>query len=321
MKKITLIGAGAYSLALSRILDKNGVDVTIFTMIADEKELLDRERKNNRILPDAGILEHTAISDNPEDAFSDDCLVIIALPSDVVRPVISSLARYLNGKIICLTTKGVEAETGLLMHDVVNSILEGHKLCAISGPSIALEIANYLPTIVTAAGNHECTSFLKDCFENSKFKVEQTDDLAGTLACGSFKNIYAIGAGILSAKGAGSNALASLITRANIEMSDIVEAVGGRRETMSLSCGIGDLVTTCTSTLSRNRRFGVLVGEEGLADATVNIKSTTVEGYTALIGAMRMVHEHQLSLPVAEAINSIARDNQSPGILLEAICK
>ena len=321
MKKVTIVGAGAYALALSRVLDKNGVEVVLFTKIEAEKELLERERGNEEILPSVKIGDTTRVLMSADEAFDNTGVVVVALPSSVLRPIVSDLAEFVTDKVVCLTTKGIEANSGKLMHEVMSEMIDISRLCALSGPSFALEIANFLPTVVTAAGGAEETEVIRSCFENDKFKVEQTTDLAGVLACGAFKNVFAIGAGILAAKGAGSNALSSLITRGFCEMGVLCEALGGQRETMGLACGIGDLVTTCISELSRNRQFGILVGEGGGSSAHEQIHATTIEGYASLSGAMKVVRDSQLDLPIIKALDNIVNDSQPPELLLEAICK
>lgn len=319
MKKVTIIGAGAFAVALSRVLDRNGAQVVLFTELHDEQKMIEVERQNRRVLPGIALLDNTVASTDAGWSFHDADLVVLALPSHIVRSVAGRLAWALENRVVCVTTKGVEEGSGMLMHDVLADAVGGdrERICVLSGPNLALEVADFLPSIATAAGSRRCTEMLREFFENDRMKIEQTEDVTGTLICGAYKNIYAIGAGILIARKAGSNAVASLVTRGFDEMLGICEAMGGQRETMNLACGIGDLVTTCTGELSRNRQFGMMIGR---GEKSVNT-STTTEGCAALAGALKIADNHGLELPIVRAIDAIINHGRAPDLLLDAICR
>lgn len=321
MKKVTILGAGAYSIALSKILDKNGAEVTLWTKFAAERELLERERGNEGLLPDVKLSENTDVSDDLERSTQGCDVIIIAVPSDAVRSVTQELKPFYAGQILCIATKGIEQNTGYFMDQVVAEELPAARICALSGPSCASEIANFLPTAVTVAGAKELTSVINEYFHNDRFKIEETTDIRGTLVCGALKNILAIGAGILMALEAGDNALATLITNGLKEIGAFQEALGGEKSTSYLSCGVGDVVTTCAGAMSRNKKLGVLIGEGKTAAEANEIQRKTVEGFTALDGAQKLIRENQLDLPIIQAICNIALNNDDLKSLINAVCK
>ncbi|MCL2444570.1 NAD(P)-binding domain-containing protein [Candidatus Saccharibacteria bacterium] len=320
MKKVTVIGAGAFALAMSRVLDRNGAEVVIWTKFMEEFEVLERDRKNDSVLPGIEILERTCVTTNIWEAVEGSEVVLVVVPSGAVRAVMSEIGDAIGGRMICLTTKGVETSTGMLMSQVVRDVMGERWISVLSGPGFAVEMANFLPTVITAAGSDESVGILRGLFENKYFKVEGTTDEMGVLTCGAFGGIYAIGAGILEARGAGNCALAAIVTRGAEEMRVMAEAVGGSRETVNLACGIGDLTMKCMSGLSRNRQFGVAVGEKGAEDAHVQDRVKTTEGYMALSGAVKLADEKQLHLPVVRVIGEIVNGRVEADELMRVIC-
>lgn len=320
MKKVTILGAGAYSIALSRILNKNGVNVALYTKFTDEKELVERERGNEKLLPGVKLMDNTDISDNLEEAVSDSEIIISCVPSDATRSVMKELKPYYNDQIICIATKGVEQDTGYFMDQIVTEELPNDNICALSGPSFASEIARFLPTTVTVAGPKEFTSIVSSNLSNNRFKVEETTDLRGTLICGAFNNILAIGAGTLTVLKAGENALAALTTNGLKEIGIICKDSGGESNTAYLSCGVGEAAMKCVGSMSRNKRFGVLIGEGHSLESALRYCGT-VEGYAALKGAKKLMEEKQLNIPIIEAICDIVLNGADPRLLATAICK
>ena len=322
MKTITIIGAGAYSLALTRILSKNGVEVKLFTKFEEEKKLLEETGGNEKVLPGIKIASDVIITTDPVEAFGKTELIVVALPSNVVRIVMTELSGYLDGKILCIATKGIEAETGLLMNEVLAQCLDGeNEICAISGPSHAPEIAAYHPTIVTSAGSKKSTRMLKDFFENENFKIEEISDVSGTLAMGAFKNIFAIGAGILIAQKASSDTIASFIMRSLVEMRSMCEKVGGDRRTVDRACGTGDLIASCTSPINRNRKFGITVGESTGTNYTELAQGKTVEGYKTSSGALKIIKGDEINFPIVSVIGDILHGRVDIEELLKTICR
>ncbi|MDR0957466.1 MAG: NAD(P)H-dependent glycerol-3-phosphate dehydrogenase [Candidatus Nomurabacteria bacterium] len=321
MRKVTILGAGAYSIALSRILSKNGAKVTLYTKFAEEKELLDRERGNDKVLPNVKLMNNTSVSDNLEESVKDCELIIIAVPSNVVRSTMQDLKLFYASQILCIASKGVEQGTGYFMDQVIREEVSDAKLCALSGPSYAAEVSNFLPTVVTVAGASEATNLLSEYFSNNRFKVEQTTDVRGVLVCGALKNILAIGAGILSALDAGDDALTALITGGVREVGVFQSVLGGEHETVYLSCGIGDTVVTCAGGLSRNKELGKLIGQGKTVEEAIKVQGKTVEGYTALLGVKKIAIEKNLNLPILQTICNIVLDGEKTDLLSDAICK
>ncbi|MCL1877104.1 hypothetical protein FWF74_03670 [Candidatus Saccharibacteria bacterium] len=319
MKKVTILGAGAYSIALSRILNGNGVDVTLYTKFTEEKELLERERGNEKLLPGVKLGDKTDVSDNIA-VVDDSELIVSCVPSDATRSVIGDLKPHYNGQVICIATKGVEKETGYFMDQIITDELPDAKVCALSGPSFAAEIARFLPTAVTVAGPKELTGIVSSYFSNDKFEIEETTDVRGALICGAFNNILAVGAGILVAENAGDNALATLTVNGLHEIGIICKDSGGENATAYMSCGLGEAAMKCVGSMSRNKRFGMLIGEGHPLDAVL-ADCGTVEGYRALKGAKKLIVADNLKAPVISTICDIVLDGANPDLLITAICK
>lgn len=323
MKKIAIIGSGAYGIALSKVLGYNDINATIYTKFDDEYNMLVEQREHKKVLPGIMLGDNTKITNSIEDAVKNNDILVVAVPSDALRTVAQEIKEHLTGDhIICVVTKGIENKTGKLPHEVVLEEIDTNKICILTGPSYAKEIALHQPTTVTLAGNDEETlTIIKDCFDSDVFRLEMTDDMVGSLVSGAFKNILAIGSGILYAIEAGDNTRATFLTRGIRELGILSEALGGRRETVYLSCGLGDLLTTCIGSLSRNLEFGKLIGSGKTKEEALEMQNKTVEGYNALVGAMLIIKEKQLNLPVIEGIADIVINGKNPKILLDCISK
>jgi glycerol-3-phosphate dehydrogenase (NAD(P)+) len=323
MKKIAIIGSGAYGIALSRVLSRNNINTTIYTKFDEEYNMLKEHKEHKKVLPGIILEDNTNITKDLEHAVKNNEVIVIAVPSEFLRIVMQDLKQHLNeNHIVCIATKGIENSSGKLPTEIVLEEIDIKKLCVLTGPSYAKEIALYQPTTVTLAGSdEESLSIIKACFDSDSFRIETTDDIIGSLVSGAFKNILAIGSGILYSLGAGDNTRATLITRGIKELGLLSEALGGKKETVYLSCGLGDLLTTCIGTLSRNLEFGKLIGSGKTKEEALEIQNKTVEGYTALIGAMLIIENKQLSLPLIEGIADIVINGHAPKKLLESISK
>jgi glycerol-3-phosphate dehydrogenase (NAD(P)+) len=323
MKKIAIIGSGAYGIALSRVLSRNNINTTIYTKFDEEYDMLNEHREHKKVLPGIILEGNTSITNSLEDAIKNNDILVVAVPSEFLRVVIKEIKEHINeDHILCIATKGIENNTGKLPCEIVLEEFDIKKLCVLTGPSYAKEIALYQPTTVTLAGNdEESLAIIKGCFDSESFRIETTDDMIGSLVSGAFKNILAIGSGILYSIGAGDNTRATLITRGIRELGLLSEALGGQKETVYLSCGLGDLLTTCIGSLSRNLEFGKLIGQGKTKEEALEIQNKTVEGYTALIGAMLIIEKKQLNLPLIKGIADIVINGVNPNSLLESIAK
>lgn len=317
MRKVAVIGAGAYAIALSKVLDRGGYVPFLYTNSPTEKAVLDGDRENKDLLPGVKIPDSAHVSTDMHASVLDSELVVIAVPSRAFGAVARLLAECHNGQPICISTKGIDAESGGFMYEVASEVLPDAEIGVLSGPGFAQDIAESLPTTVTIGGDNQTVDAIESYLKTDSFSIEKTSDIAGVSACGSFKNIYAIGAGITTSKGWGEGAHSMLVTKGVRETARICEAIGGRKETSLLACGIGDLTMTCMSENSRNQNFGKQV-VEGL-DVSGKEKLGTVEGYAALAGARKIIYRYEIEAPIIEAIYKIVSSGADASLLLDAI--
>jgi len=262
MSYITVIGAGSWGTTLACLLADKGFDVTLW---AFEKDLVDEinETRINRIyLPDVSVPENLKVTNSMEQALEKTRYLVNAVPTQYTRPVFREAAAFLNDETILVSvSKGIEKGTLLTVSSILKEITK-HPVTVLSGPSFAKEVIKKLPTAVTLATDDSNTGVvLQEIFNTQYFRVYTHDDIIGAEMGGALKNVMAIAAGIAESLGLGNNARASLITRGLIEMTRLAVSLGAKERTFSGLSGIGDLVLTCTSPLSRNYTVGIKLGQ------------------------------------------------------------
>ncbi len=317
--KIGVLGAGTWGMALSALLSKNGHDVTVWSAIASEIDMLQVTRTHKN-LPEVVFPENICYTKNIEIACRDRKLVLFVVPSEFIRTTARAAAPYLaNGVIVVNAAKGIEKDTLKTMTEVISDELFTHrdeieyKLVALSGPTHAEEVARGLPTSIVSACEDEETSLkVANIFLNSCMRVYTNNDVTGVEICGALKNIIALGAGIARGMGYGDNAKAMLMTRGISEMTRIGLAMGCRRRTFMGLAGIGDLIVTCTSVHSRNNRCGELIGRGMTYEEAVREIGMVVEGYHALEAAMALSKKYEVEMPITAAVYDIIKNGVSP---------
>ena len=302
MPRVTVLGAGSWGTALAVHLGRVGHDVRLWAR--DPLTVCDiRNRRANVIyLPDVLLPDGVTPTDSLEEAARDTDLIVSAIPSHGCRAVIRAVRPHLApGAILVSATKGLEAETMLRMSEVIaQEAGPGHPVAVLSGPSFALEVAQQRPTAVLIA-SHDAVAMdrVQAEFRGSYFRLYGSDDVVGVELCGALKNVIAIAAGAVEGSGLGQNALAALITRGLAEISRLTSAAGGRRETPAGLSGLGDLVLTCTGSLSRNRHVGVeLARGRSLHDIVAGMKMVA-EGVRTTGAALALAARHGVELPIA----------------------
>lgn len=312
--KITVLGSGGWGTALALLLLENGHQVTLWSYVESESAGL-REKRENPVLP--GV----PLPDSLELTADMNCVkgckvVVLATPSFAVRTTAAKVAGLLDpDAVIVSVSKGIEEGTSLTLTQVIEQATGGRfPIVALSGPSHAEEVARQMPTsVVAAAKDRQVAEMVQDLFMNSRFfRVYITDDMLGVELGAALKNVIALCAGICDGLGYGDNTKAALMTRGLAEMARLGQAMGGRKETFSGLTGAGDLIVTCTSTHSRNRRCGVLIGQGVLPSQAVKDVGMVVEGYYAAAAAKTLAEKAGVEMPITQAVWRILYRGKDP---------
>lgn len=314
---IAVLGAGGFGLALSVILDNMGHTVTVRSGHADE---IIRNRESAK-LPGVKIPESISFTDD-YSAVKDKDMVIFAVPVAQVRKTARSAYPYISGKsVIVNTAKGLEADTYLRMTEVISSELNTDKIVVLSGPSHAEEVARFMPTTVCAASeDKKYAEYVQSIMSSEYFRIYVSDDVKGCEIGGALKNIIALCAGICDGMGYGDNTKAALITRGIVEITRLGISMGAKEKTFSGLTGIGDLIVTCTSVHSRNRRAGILIGQ-GISPIEAVKEVGTVEGYFCTKAAYELSKIKGVSMPITEQCYSLIYGDNDPKTAIANLMK
>ena len=307
-RTVAVLGAGGWGTALALHLARVGHDVRLWARDPALAREMSTRRTNAVYLPDITLPENITVTNAIDDALDRRDLVISAIPSHGCRSVIRSAAPSLAPHaVIVSATKGLEGETLLRMSEVIaEEVGITHAVVVLSGPSFAAEVAQQLPTAVLAASSAaDAIELVQNEFRGPYFRLYGSDDVAGVEIGGALKNIIAIAAGVVEGLGLGHNALAALITRGLAEMTRVACAAGGRRETLAGLSGLGDLVLTCTGTLSRNRHVGLeLARGRRLPEILAGMKMVA-EGVRTTGAALALGARYGIELPIATQMDDV----------------
>lgn len=316
MQTISVIGAGSWGTALAILLAKNGHEVKLWGRETEALELMQQQRCNTRFIPDVTFPDTLQAVTDFDSAVQTADYVLIAIPSAGFRSLLKQLKPF--NKPIIWASKGIEPGSNKLLDQVIAEELGDHYPCALlTGPSFAKEVAMGMPTaIVVAATNQPFAEKVMALFANPHFRPYYTDDVIGAEVGGSVKNVLAIAAGISDGLGYGANSRAALISRGLHEISQLGLALGAKPDTfMGLSC-LGDLVLTCTDNLSRNRRFGLALGQGKSAEQAFIDIGQVVEGADNVAQVSELANIHGLKMPITEHVKAVLNQTMSP---LEAV--
>ena len=315
MKKIGVLGAGTWGMALARMLSNSGHQVTVWSALAQEVEEFSATRRHPN-LPGMEIPEAVAFTKEMQEVCTEKDILLFAVPSPFVRSTARAAAPYISdGQIIVDVAKGIEAETLLTMTGIIADEVKNPtvKLVALSGPTHAEEVAKDLPTtIVSACEDPQAAELVQDVFFNTCMRVYTNEDVLGVELSGAMKNIMALAAGIAVGLGYGDNTKAAIMTRGIAEIARLGSAMGCNSQTFLGLAGIGDLIVTATSVHSRNNRCGMLLGQGLAPQEAVKQVGMVVEGINALPAAMRLAKQYKVEMPIVAAVNAVVEGEITP---------
>lgn len=314
VRNISVIGAGSMGTAVSILLAGNGHLVRMWSPFKDEVDMINTYREQKDKLPGAVIPDSVICTTDIGMALEKCDLIVLVVPSQTVRQNARNIAKYLKGpQIISCFSKGIEEDTCLRMSEVINQEVPEARVVALSGPCHAEELAFGVPSAYVAASlDKAAAEFVQDIFMSPGFRVYTNPDIIGVELGGSIKNVIALCAGISDGLGFGDNTKAALMTRGIIEMSRLGEAMGAHPQTFAGLAGIGDLIVTCTSMHSRNRRAGILIGKgKSLKESTDEVKMV-VEGVTTTKAAYKLASKMDVSMPIIEEAYSVLFEGKNP---------
>ena len=325
-RKIGILGAGTWGMALARMLCVSGNDVLVWSAIEKEIDALSSTRVHPN-LPGMKIPEELRFTKSVEEVCRDKDILLFAVPSVFVRSTAAKARPYVaEGQIIVDVAKGIEPDTLYTMTEVLADELgrEGGPkkvhLVALSGPTHAEEVAIDLPTtIVSASPDVEAAQFVQEVFSNSVMRVYTNEDIKGVELSGAMKNVIALGVGISTGLGYGDNARAALITRGIAEIARLGVAMGCNIHTFAGLAGIGDLIVTATSMHSRNNRAGILIGKGESPEQAVKEVGMVVEGINALPAAMELAAKYNVEMPIVQTVNAIVKEGMSASDALRTL--
>ena len=315
MAKISVIGSGGWGIALTILLHKNGHDLTIWSFDKQEAEELKTTRQNKTKLPNILLPENIKVTDDLKEAVDDKDILVLAVPSKAIRSVSKSLKDIIkDNQIIVNVAKGLEENTLKTMTDIIEEELNGKnpQVAVLSGPSHAEEVGKGIPTTcVVSAHNKELTLYLQNIFMNPNFRVYTSPDMIGVEIGGALKNVIALAAGIADGLNYGDNTKAALITRGIKEISSLGVAMGGEQSTFYGLTGLGDLIVTCASMHSRNRRAGILLGQGKTLDEAIKEVNMVVEGVYSAKSALMAAKKYNVEIPIIEQVNAVLFENKN----------
>jgi glycerol-3-phosphate dehydrogenase (NAD(P)+) len=308
--KITVLGAGAWGTALSRLLHKGGNAVTVWGRLPERLEEMRAIGRNDRFLPGVELPSELVLETHLPRAIAGADCVVVAVPSKAFREVTRCLRDY--SALIVSVTKGIEYDTGLTMCGILADNAPKAKCAALSGPSFASEVAGDVPTaIVAASSDPTIVAQTQQLFNQPTFRVYTTGDVLGVELGGALKNVVAIAAGIGDGLGFGDNSKAALVTRAIVEIRRLGVACGAQSETFTGLSGLGDLIATCFSRHSRNRAFGERIGR---GEMPANIAASTpaiAEGYPTARSAYQLARKHSITTPVIDEVYAMLYEGKN----------
>jgi len=310
----TVIGDGAMGTVCARVLAENGAAVWLWSNFPDHAAELQRTRENRRFLPGFPLHDRIRVTADPAEALAEADLVVSAVPCQFIRKVWSRLKPHCPPRVPIVTvSKGIEIDTLMVSTQILGDVLGAASVAALSGPSIAPELAARQPCAVVAASDElDRAALVQRAFSNAYLRVYANTDLLGVEIAGATKNVIALAAGIIDGLDAGCNAKAALLTRGIVEIARLGTALGAQAATFQGLAGVGDLVTTCISPVGRNRTAGERIGRGMSAADVISATESVIEGIPTTRAVLELARRHGVDMPITAAVAAVLSGEKSP---------
>ncbi|MPQ42462.1 NAD(P)H-dependent glycerol-3-phosphate dehydrogenase [Clostridium tarantellae] len=314
MSKVTFLGAGSFGTSLAILLANKGNKVSLWDRQKDVVEDININRKNDKYIKDLTIPTNVTAYENIDKALEDCEYLVLAIPSHVIRTMCKNIKKKINKNTIIINiAKGIEEGTNLRLSQVINEELPENHIVVLSGPSHAEEVAMGIPTTLVASSKEmKYAELVQDLFMCKNFRVYTNDDIVGVEIGGAVKNIIALAAGVSDGIGYGDNSKAALMTRGMAEIARIGIKMGGKAETFFGLTGMGDLIVTCTSMHSRNRRAGILLGQGKSVSEAVEEVGMVVEGIKACKAFYELKEKQGINMPITDISYKVLFNGKDP---------
>lgn len=312
MAKVSILGGGTWGIAIAVLLSNNGHEITVWSALEKEVEMLKSSREH-KMLPGVKLADNMIFTTDDEEAVKGKDLVVMAVASSYTRVTANRFSKLIAPKQkIVNVAKGIEESTLMTLSEIIEQEIPQADVAVLSGPSHAEEVGRGLPTTIVVGAKSKATAeYIQSLFMSEVFRVYTSPDVLGIELGGSLKNVVALAAGIADGLGYGDNAKAALITRGITEIARLGTVMGGKFETFCGLTGIGDLIVTCASMHSRNRRAGILIGQGKTMEEAMNEVQMVVEGVYSAKAAMALAKKYDVQLPIIEQVNAVLFEGKS----------
>ena len=319
MAKISILGAGSWGMALAILLNNNGHEVMLWSALEQEVKMLLETRESPGKLPGIHLSQDIIVTGDEKEALSSPDVVVMAVPSPFTRSTSHRIAPLVKeGQIIVDVAKGIEESTLMTLSQIISQEIPQAKACVLSGPSHAEEVSRGIPTTcVISAKERSVAEALQKIFISPVFRVYTTPDMLGVELGGSLKNVVALAAGTADGLGYGDNTKAALITRGIAEIARLGTKMGARRETFYGLSGIGDLIVTCASVHSRNRKAGYLIGQGKTMQEAMDEVQMVVEGVYSAKAAKQLAEKYHVEMPIVMEVNRVLFEGKKAALAVQ----
>ena len=319
MKTIAVIGSGSWGVALSIHLAKLGNKVKLWSFAEDERDLINGEHKC-KFLPNVDLPDGIECSNLYEEVIKDSDFIVHVTPSKFTRNIVKEYKQYVTNQPIVICSKGFEQSTLMTLDEVIKEEIPNAKIAVLSGPSHAEEVSIAIPTVLVVASEYDSVlKLVQDTFMSDKMRIYTSRDVKGVELGGALKNIIAFCAGVAAGMGLGDNTFAALITRGLSELARLGVSLGGQKDTFYGLSGLGDLIVTCLSDHSRNRRAGKLIGQGKTIEETRQEVGMTIESLDNIVVAHELGKIHNIEMPIVEAVYGILYNGLKPEEAVNAL--
>lgn len=314
MAKVSVIGAGSWGTALAILLTENGHQTMLWSYRKDQIEELKQTGEHKTKLPGVKLPKKLLLTSDLEEAIKDNDVLVLAVPSSHVRTTAKKMKPYVKeGQLIVNVAKGIEADSLTTLTDMIEQELPGSHAAVLSGPSHAEEVSRKLPTTcVVGAKDRKTAEYLQNLFMSPVFRVYTSPDILGIELGGALKNVIALAAGTADGLGYGDNTKAALITRGMAEITRLGIKMGAKAETFYGLSGIGDLIVTCASVHSRNRKAGYLMGQGRTMEEAMAEVKMVVEGVFSARSGLQLAQKYEVEMPIIEQVNKVLSGEITP---------